>query len=143
MRKKKVIVAFVVFLVIACGVLVFVNRNCYSSKAVLTEVCKKCTYADQFTPLGGAIHPSALTKVISWYKYNFSSYHYNYKAIDPHKPITIFYGNNIVVVKLSSKLGLVSSVEIRGSDSSQSVLDLKSRLSDRFPGLPCKIVSFP
>ncbi len=138
---KKFIIAFVAFLVIACGVLVFVNRNRYSSKAVLTEVCKKCTYVDQFTPLSGAPNPSALKKVISWYKYNFSSYRYNQiKPIDPYKPIMLFYGNEMVIVKLSSKMGLVNSVEIRDlSGSTQSSLKLKSRLAEAFPNLPCKI----
>ena len=151
MRKIKFIYAIVIILVIASGVLVFVGRNCYSTKAVLTEVCRESAYVDQLvacpkTPMPSKpVHPWALEKVIGWYKYNFSTYNYKQiKPIDPNEPILVFYQSGSLVVKLTFKMSQVSSVEIRNmTGSSQSALKLKSRLEGAFPNLPCTIVTPP
>lgn len=155
MRKKKFIIAFVVFFGIACGVFFFVTRNSYSFDEVATEICKDATYVDQSISCDRkarlaslAASPSALEKVISWYKSNFRKNRYHagmgMKTIDPNKPILLFYETDSVVVKLTYKMDLVNSVEIRCfSGTSQSALKLKSRLSEKFPGLSCEIITSP
>lgn len=144
MRKKWVIIAAVSFLVIVCGVFVLANRNSYSAKAVLAEVCKDSKYVDQMISVHGRhrSHPSPLDKLTNWYKYNVSFYYHQSLPIDPYKPILLFYEDESVVVSLTFKMGLVNSVIIKDFTGSYlSALKLKSRLCETFPNLSCKIIT--
>ncbi len=137
MRRKWFIIAAVIFLGVACGILLLINQSGYSYNAVKAELAKHGVYPVlimesriKMPVFRTRAYPLGLDKLINWYRYDF----FTNRDIPP--PQIFMNKSGSTYILLSSKRNRVHEVEFMYT--TDETLKLKSELSQEFPDLSFK-----
>ena len=156
MRKKWVIIAAVVFLGVACGVMILTRQSHYPIDSVKAEIAKHGTVSREFKPItcgfgvssSSRVYPAAVEKLIDWYNTFRDNRRMKARVFFVHS--SDFSHLNYTRITFQSKDDQIYEVEIksetevhRDETTLQYTLDLQSSLAKAFPKLPCKIIASP